>query len=188
MNRSSRFVIGIDLGTTNSTLSYIDTESGPEIKTFAIPQLVEAGEIKSLTALPSFLYLPGEYELPPGSMALPWDKDSNSIVGLPLQGTRVPSNLVFSAKSWLSYNRVDREGPILPWGKATSAKRVSPVEASARYLLHMKEAWNYLMAANPAPWHPPAAAGDEKRFLATEKNKASRVQVIRSRPVGTPRL
>ena len=80
MNRSSRFVIGIDLGTTNSTLSYIDTESGPEIKTFDIPQLVEAGEIKSLPALPSFLYLPGEYELPPGSTALPWDKDRKYIV------------------------------------------------------------------------------------------------------------
>ena len=75
------------------------------------------------------------------------DKD-NYIVGefAKIQGTRVPSNLVTSAKSWLSYNRVDREGPILPWGKETSVKRVSPVEASARYLLHMKEAWNYLMA------------------------------------------
>ena len=69
MHRSSRFVIGIDLGTTNSTLSYIDTASGEEIKTLAIPQLVEAGEIKSLPALPSFLYLPGEYEWPPASTA-----------------------------------------------------------------------------------------------------------------------
>lgn len=148
MNRGSRFVIGIDLGTTNSTLSSIDTESGPEIKTFDIPQLVEAGEIKSLPALPSFLYLPGEYELAPGSTALPWDKDRNYITGefAKIQGTRVPSNLVFSAKSWLCYNRVDREGPILPWGKETPVKRVSPVEASARYLLHMKEAWNYLLA------------------------------------------
>ncbi len=147
MHRSSRFVIGIDLGTTNSTLSYIDSESGPEIKTFDIPQLVEAGEIKSLPELPSFLYLPGEYELPKGSTTLPWDKDRKYITGefAKIQGTRVPSNLVTSAKSWLSYNRVDREGPILPWGKETSARRVSPVEASARYLLHMKEAWNYLI-------------------------------------------
>jgi hypothetical protein len=75
------------------------------------------------------------------------DKDTY-IVGefAKIQGTRVPSNLVTSAKSWLSYDRVDREGPILPWGKETSGKRVSPLEASARYLLHMKEAWNYQMA------------------------------------------
>ena len=97
MNRSSRFVIGIDLGTTNSTLSYIDTESGPEIKTFDIPQLVEAGEIKSLPALPSFLYLPGEYELPPGSMALPWDKEGTHphSVSLP-EGERLWTKIIIS--------------------------------------------------------------------------------------------
>lgn len=146
--RSSRYVIGIDLGTTNSTLSYIDTAGDRcEIKTFDIPQLVEAGTIKSLPALPSFLYLPGEYELPEGSIALPWDKNCPYVVGefARVQGTRVPSNLVTSAKSWLSYSRVDREGPILPWGK-TSTKRVSPVEASARYLMHMRDAWNFIMA------------------------------------------
>ena len=147
--RKSRYIIGIDLGTTNSTLSYIDSnEIDKGIRGFDIPQLIEAGEIKALPSLPSCLYLPGDYELPEGSAALPWNKEMTDVAGefARVQGTKVPSNLVTSAKSWLCYSRVDREGPILPWGKETSSKRVSPVEASAGYLMHMRDAWNFVIA------------------------------------------
>jgi molecular chaperone DnaK (HSP70) len=149
MNKS-RFIIGIDLGTTNSTLSYIDTKSKDRTGTriFSVPQLVDEGAVKNRNALPSFLYLPGEYELPADTTALPWEKEMPHIVGefARLQGNRVPANLVSSAKSWLCHNRVDREGPILPWGRDTAAKKISPVEASAQYLRHMKDAWNFTMA------------------------------------------
>ncbi len=150
--KDSRYIIGIDLGTTNSTLSYIDTKSkdtmGAQI--FIIPQLVDEGTVKNRNALPSFLYLPGDYELPAETTALPWEKDIPYIVGefARLQGNRVPANLVSSAKSWLCHNRVDREGPILPWGKDAAAKKVSPVEASAHYLRHMKNAWNFAMTGD----------------------------------------
>jgi actin-like ATPase involved in cell morphogenesis len=148
--KESRYIIGIDLGTTNSTLSYIDTENSAEndIQAFAIPQLVDEGVVKDLKALPSFLYLPGEYELPAEATALPWDKNTAHIAGefARLQGARVPANLVSSAKSWLCHNRVDREGPILPWGRDTAEKKISPLEASAHYLGHMKDAWNFAMA------------------------------------------
>ena len=151
MNKS-RFIIGIDLGTTNSTLSYIDTNSKDKTGTqvFAVPQLVDEGAVKNRNALPSFLYLPGEYELPAETTALPWEKEMPHIVGefARLQGNRVPANLVSSAKSWLCHNRVDREGPILPWGRDAAAKKVSPVEASAHYLRHMKDAWNFAMAGD----------------------------------------
>jgi molecular chaperone DnaK (HSP70) len=160
--KKSRYIIGIDLGTTNSTLSYIDTENSgePEIRTFTIPQLVDEGTVRELDALPSFLYLPGEYELPGEITALPWDKDVPYVVGefARLQGTKVPSNLVSSAKSWLCHNRVNREDPILPWGRETTVKRVSPVEASAHYLNHMKDAWNYVMSG-----------GDESRRLERQQ-------------------
>jgi molecular chaperone DnaK (HSP70) len=149
----SRYIIGIDLGTTNSTLSFIDTAGGDDlpIKAFSIPQLAEQGIVKDLRTLPSFLYIPGEYELPAGAAALPWDRNQSYIIGefARIQGARVPSNLVSSAKSWLCHNRVDRKGPILPWGVKTSVRRISPVEASSRYLRHMKDAWNYVMAEGP---------------------------------------
>ena len=147
--KTSRYIIGIDLGTTNSSLSYIDTEkTGHEIEIFTIPQLVDEGTIKGLKTLPSFLYLPGEHELPEEATAVPWDKNIPYIAGefARLQGTRVPTNLVSSAKSWLCHNRVDRKAPILPWGKETSAKRISPVEASAYCLKHLKDSWNHVMA------------------------------------------
>ena len=146
--KKSRYIIGIDLGTTNSSLSYIDTGGGTAIRAFAVPQLAGEGVVKELKALPSFLYIPGEYELPPGTISLPWDRDIDYIVGefARIQGTRVPAHLVSSAKSWLCHNRADREGPILPRNMEPPEKRVSPVEASARYLRHMKDAWNYTMA------------------------------------------
>ncbi len=146
--KKSRYIIGIDLGTTNSSLSYIDTKGDGGIRAFPIPQPAAEGIVKDLKALPSFLYIPGEYELPREAVSLPWDKDITYIVGefARIQGTKVPANLVSSAKSWLCHNRADREGPILPRGMEPPEKRISPVEASARYLRHMKDAWNYTMA------------------------------------------
>ena len=73
----SEVIVGIDLGTTNSAVAFVDlaaSERGapPPIHTFAIPQLIAPGEIGQRPVLPSFLYLPGAYDLPPGSTALPW--------------------------------------------------------------------------------------------------------------------
>ena len=94
--------------------------------------------------LPSFLYLPGGPELPPGAARLPWSDGGDRIVGefARFQGARVPSRLVSSAKSWLCHPGVDREADILPWGSPPEIKRVSPVEASAAYLRHIRDAWN----------------------------------------------
>jgi molecular chaperone DnaK (HSP70) len=148
--KKAKYIIGIDLGTTNSTLSYVDTGSSDhKIQIFSIPQLIDEGVVKERSALPSFLYLPGEHELPPEAAALPWNKNIPHITGefARMQGSRVPGHLVSSAKSWLCHNRVDREGPILPWGRDDAEKKVSPVEASAQYLRHMKESWNYAVAS-----------------------------------------
>ncbi len=72
-----RYVVGIDLGTTNSAVAYVDLQkpSPREISLLQIPQLIFPAQIGTRAVLPSFLYLPGPYELPPGSMALPWDKE-----------------------------------------------------------------------------------------------------------------
>ena len=119
------------------------------IQLFPIPQLVAAGAVARRSMLPSFLYLPGVYDLPPGSTALPWAMDREYAVGefAREQGALVAGRLVASAKSWFSHSDVDRTAAILPWGAKSDVPKVSPVEASARYLQHMGEAWNAVMAA-----------------------------------------
>jgi hypothetical protein len=159
-----RYVIGIDLGTTNSAVAFIELAGGasaglgmrpdPEsrIQTFEIPQLIAPGEIGKRPVLPSFLYLPGQYDLPPDSSALPWAPARGYIVGefAREQGARAQrapaGRLVASAKSWLGHAGVDRTAPILPWGAPQEIPKVSPVEASKRYLQHIREAWNAQMA------------------------------------------
>jgi PAS domain-containing protein len=146
-----RYVIGVDLGTTNSALAYVDlSEEARSIRLFAVPQLVAAAEVEARSMLPSFLYLPGEYDLAAGATALPWATDRRMAVGefAREQGARVPGRLVSSAKSWLAHGGVDRVAPILPWGVREELPQVSPVEASRRYLQHLREAWNHEIAQN----------------------------------------
>jgi len=155
-----RYVIGIDLGTTNCALAYIDLEPAggargqagrPEIKEFPIPQLVAPGEMSIRDLLPSFLYLPGPHDLPAGATTLPWDRDRNYAVGefARNHGARVSGRLVTSAKSWLCHAGVDRSAPLLPWSAPADVPRISPVTASARYLRHLLESWNHVMAQRP---------------------------------------
>jgi molecular chaperone DnaK (HSP70) len=147
----SRFVVGIDLGTTNSALAYVDTgEAGTEHRPhpFSIPQVVQPGVIDARPLLPSYLYLPGSGELPAGSLKLPWDSNRDYAVGefARAQGSVVPTRVVSSAKSWLCHPGVDRRGPILPWKAPDGARRISPLEATTMLLRHLTEAWNYQMA------------------------------------------
>ena len=98
--------------------------------------------------MPSFVYLPGTHDLPAGSTSLPWAPEQTYLVGefAREQGVRVPERLVSSAKSWLSHAGVDRTAPILPWGAGEGVERISPVEASRRYLQHIAASWNARMA------------------------------------------
>ena len=150
----ARYLVGIDLGTTNSALAYIDLDHPPrpdgrvDIRSFPVPQLVAPGEVKERPLLPSFLYLPGPHDQAAGATALPWDKTRDYAVGefARNHGGRVPGRLVTSAKSWLCHAGVDRTAPLLPWTAPPDVARLSPVEASTRYLRHMVEGWNYVMA------------------------------------------
>ncbi|HMP01613.1 MAG TPA: Hsp70 family protein [Gemmatales bacterium] len=179
-----RFLIGIDLGTTNSALAYVDTASParsgiPQVKPFRVPQHVSQGEVEPLPLLPSFQYLPGAHDLPAGTCALPWDPQAGFLVGefARRQGALVPGRLVASAKSWLCHAGVDRTAAILPWGAAPEVAKVSPVEASKRTLLHLRSAWNHVMAgrspdarleAQPIVLTVPASFDDVARQLTAE--------------------
>jgi hypothetical protein len=147
---TTRFVIGIDLGTTNSALAYADTGAGGEakVRAFPVPQVVGPGSVEDRALLPSFLYLPGPNEQPAGALKLPWDPDRDYCVGEFARtfGAKVPTRLVASAKSWLCHPGVDRKAPILPFRAGENDRRISPLDACVRYLKHLAEAWNHAMA------------------------------------------
>ena len=148
--QAARYVIGIDLGTTNSALAYAEIQVEPDpfapanVQLLPIPQLVNAGEVREESLLPSFLYLPGGSDFPAGTIALPWDEERGYVVGQLAQkrGGENVGRLVSSAKSWLSHSGVDRTSPLLPFRAPEGVNKISPVEASRRYLEHLREAWD----------------------------------------------
>ena len=147
----SDYIIGIDLGTTNSALAFAPVVTDDErtnVQLFPVPQLANAGEIASLDLLPSSLYLPGPNEFVEGSLALPWNPKPEYITGrlAKTRGVENASRLVSSAKSWLSHQNADPTQPLLPLSAPEGIAKISPVEASRQYLLHLKSAWD---AAHP---------------------------------------
>ena len=135
-------ILGIDLGTTNCAVSWRDLEEQAG-DVLSIPQLTAPGTVEERLLLPSFMYLAKEGEFPKNALAVPWTKDASYAVGefARSHGAKVPSRLVASAKSWLSHTGVDRTGALLPWQAPEEVERISPVEASARYLRHLAGAW-----------------------------------------------
>ncbi|CAJ5099496.1 heat shock protein 70 [Burkholderia pseudomallei] len=145
----ARYSIGIDLGTTHCALSYVDLAASDGEKTslrvLPIAQLTAPGAIDAPNLLPSFLYLPHPSELAPGELALPWAAERDFAVGelARSRGAGTPIRLVSSAKSWLCHPGVDRRAGILPSDAPPEVARVSPLDASVRYLSHLREAWNH---------------------------------------------
>ena len=197
---SAKYVVGVDLGTSNCELAYlpVDGANGEEPRVLEIAQFVATSTIERRDKLPSALYVGPEEERGLADWRLPWnetsldgdaetgevdgetgkaDKDVKSGKGgffrkifgigsgdkngatrpsgtsnpnaLYLVGeialrraAETPERTVVSAKSWLTHSRVDRREPILPWGAPDGTSRVSPVEASRRYLAHLAAAWN----------------------------------------------
>ncbi len=148
----SKYVVGIDLGTTNSALAHAESAATPDapapITGLAIPQVVGVNDVADRPLLPSFLYLPAAREFPPGSLDLPWKSPGDHVIGAFARdhGAKVPGRLVSSAKSWLSNEGVDRRSPVLPWTAADDVARISPVAASSAYLEHLRDAWNARVA------------------------------------------
>lgn len=158
----ARYAVGIDLGTSNTVLAYAELavgangEAGP-ITLFDVEQLVAPGEVVALPLLPSVRYQAGAGELSAADLQLPWSPPADGAQAAPVVigtlarklGAQVPGRLVASAKSWLSHPGVDRLAPILPWGSAADVPKVSPVEASASYLAHLRAAWNKRFPHHP---------------------------------------
>ncbi len=166
--KRARYIVGIDLGTTHTVVGVVDTlrahdapggeateQTRPRIEVFHLPQLVSPGEVSPQPLLPSFRYHSAEGELSADDLA----RDAAAgppglppgVVGKLAQdlGTKVPGRLVASAKSWLCHGAVDRRAPILPWGAADGVGKLSPVDASASYLSHVRKSWDEAHPKHP---------------------------------------
>jgi len=189
------YIIGIDLGTTNSAVSYVDVaslaneaskrtsknENRNLIKVFNVPQLTGYGEFTRVQVLPSFLYIPGEYDISKDALKHPWKKREDLFVGCFARdhGSKIPSRLVSSAKSWLCNPNADRKAKILPWG-SEGFEKISPVIATSEYLLHIKNAWNHFVKDEDQFLENqmviltvPASFNEEARELTLEAVKAA---------------
>ena len=167
-----RYVVGIDLGTTNSALAFVDAEAGDAVETWPVPQFVAAGTVESRENLPSFLYRPADGEFPPGSLDPPWgDGEPSGWVAGALardHGARVPGRQIASSKSWLCHPGVDRTAGLLPWHAAEGLDRLSPVAASAALLAHLRRDVGRRPPRVPAggAGRGPHAAGEFRRGRA----------------------
>ena len=145
-----RFVVGIDLGTTNCAVAFVDTTMAGEVQIFQIPQIVGPGEIESRETLPSFHYEPTTAEQ--ASMRLPWQTeppDHGIGIWARDQGAASPGRLVVSAKSWLSHSGVDRNAPLLPWHGLPEITKLSPGDVTTRILSHIRQAWDFAYPESP---------------------------------------
>jgi hypothetical protein len=173
---TAKYIVGIDLGTTNSALARCDATTAEEesrIEVRSIPQLVNPNEVTERTLLPSFLYIPGEFDFPKGSLALPWEPEPKLVIGelARKRGAESPNRLVASAKSWLSYAAVNRTAPILPWQAPEEVPKLSPVEASSQFLQYLRTVWDsgqqreFALAEQDVLLTVPASFDEEAREL-----------------------
>ncbi len=149
MSEDKRYAVGIDLGTTNSVLAWVDLnqcdrDTAP-VEVMEIPQLTAPGEVEERRQLPSFLYLPHPDELRSEDKVLPWREKVDHIVGQLARelGSKTPIRLVSSAKSWLCHAGVNPKDAFLPIEAPEEVPRISPYRTSLEYLQHLRDAWNH---------------------------------------------
>jgi hypothetical protein len=151
-------------------LAYIDPREAaeadfPPIHVLPIEQQLDQIRTGTLRTLPSFLYL----SEPPvvGTYA----RD---------QGALVPTKTVHSAKSWLSNSEADRTAKILPWDSQEEGRMLSPVEASTRYLEHLRDNWNRgkhgPLSEQSVVLTVPASFDEEARELTVQAARAAGIE------------
>ncbi|MGB5986858.1 MAG: Hsp70 family protein [Desulfobacterales bacterium] len=191
------YIVGIDFGTTNSVVAYaplVQTETeNPEIRVFAVPQLVDMGVVERREQLPSFIYLSDDHQTQGGDLDLPWAKGAGQHVGLFARerGAEVQQRLIQSAKSWLCNPRVDRHEAILPWDAPQEVRPMSPVAACAAILSHLREAWNHTQAHTPEGPQPHLFLENQEILLTVPASfdpAARELTVQAAQQAGLPQL
>lgn len=145
---TARYSIGIDLGTTNSVVAYTSLNADlrlgqtPELTLLQIPQLVGPNQVESRSSLPSFLYLPRPGEV--DSLQLPGVGDTSQGVAGAFarsQAAENPQRVIAAAKSWLCHSRVGRTEAALPWQSPPEIPKVSALDCTRMFLMHLVAAW-----------------------------------------------
>jgi len=144
------FVVGIDLGTSNTALAWTEGTSDdpnalPQVNTLDIAQVVAPGSVEPRATLPSVVYVRGMSEMSEGALNLPWGGDPGFCVGALAreQGAKIPSRMIHSAKSWLCHSGIDRQSRFLPYQSQEEDAKRSPVETATLTLAHLRSAWNH---------------------------------------------
>lgn len=144
-NTSPRYSVGIDLGTTHTVVAYAKIDPpAPDIQIFHIEQLVAPGQVAGRALLPSVRYHPAEGELADSDVNF-YPAGDSAVIGeaARLLGAKTKGRFVTSAKSWLSHPSVDHSAEILPWGSSDDVSKISPIDASASYLSHVRTVWGH---------------------------------------------
>ncbi|QEG38620.1 hsp70 family protein [Roseimaritima ulvae] len=183
-----RYVVGIDLGTTNCAMCFVDTAADDwQVETFGVPQWIDVGQWERRDTLPSFHYEWTAEETAGDAQRLPWQTDQPpaSCVGVLARdaGARHPGRRAASAKSWLSHDGVDRTADLLPWHGDADVQRLSPVDASAAYLRHLRHAWDH-----QHPEHPLADQDVIITLPASFDEVARELTVRAAKQAGLPRV
>ena len=191
--QSQHYIVGIDLGTTHTVVAYASTEKNNQtIELLAIEQLVAPGQVAARPLLPSVRYHPAPEELSAADIAFPsYGADSQlseSLVVIGeaarLLGAKTKGRFVTSAKSWLSHPSVDHNAAILPWGSSDEVSKVSPIDASASYLAHIRTVWRHKFPEAPLEEQDlvitvPASFDEAARSLTLEAAKIAGLPRVR---------
>lgn len=184
-NSAPQFLVGIDLGTTHTVVAYAAIDDPTQnIELFEIPQLVAPGEVAARPLLPSVRYHPAEGEIDRQSAFL--SGEDGAILGeaARLLGAKSQGRLLTSAKSWLSHPAIDATAAILPWGSDDSVFKVSPLQASASYLRHVRSVWHQRFPQAPLEDQDlvitvPASFDESARALTLEAAKSAGLPRLR---------
>jgi len=188
LNLKNKYLVGIDLGTTHTVVAFTEADkanNNQAIKIFEIEQLVAPGEVASRSLLPSVRYHPAEGELSDSDIGFSPEGET-AVIGeaARLLGAKTQGRFVTSAKSWLSHPSVDHTAEILPWGGSDDIQKVSPLEASASYLAHVRTVWSHKFPHNPLEKQTivitvPASFDEAARSLTLEAAKIAGLRDIR---------
>ncbi len=152
---SASYIIGIDLGTTNCTMAYtpmqVEDKQRPSLEQVAIAQTMAAQMLGTSFSLPSFIYYPLPEELKNKVAELPWNQERPFAIGTYARdrGAELPTHLIASTKSWLCHPGINRREKLLPLETDEGGNRMSPLEACAEILRHLREAWDAAMPDAP---------------------------------------